>query len=111
MNYRMNVPSLAVIDMPDLSYQPSEFALISACVKPRMLADVKLEQFRNTSFPMLLTESGIVIDVNGQKANAAFPIFVTPFSIVTDVKLKHHPNAVSPMLVTEFGIVIDVNWH
>ena len=64
MNYRVNVPSLAVIDMPDLSYQPSEFALISACVKPRMLADVKLEQFSNALCPILVTELGIVIDVN-----------------------------------------------
>ena len=64
MNYRMNVPSLAVIDIPVLRPQDEAFALICACVKPRMLADSKLEQFRNTSSPMLLTESGIVIDVN-----------------------------------------------
>ena len=64
MNYRVNVPSLAVIDMPVLRPQDEAFALICACVNPRMLADVKSEQFRNTSFPMLLTELGIVIDVN-----------------------------------------------
>ena len=41
MNYRVNVPSLDVIDIPDLRHHFEAFALICASVKPRMLADVR----------------------------------------------------------------------
>ena len=63
MNYRVNVPSLAVIDIPVLRPQDEAFALICACVNPNMLIDVKLLHLLNAFSPMLDTELGIVIDV------------------------------------------------
>jgi hypothetical protein len=84
---------------------------------------------------MLVTELGIVIGGNksGHPKNALVPILVTEFGIVTDVNVSHPWNTLVPMLVnnglvgsvtdnkesqflnafvpilvTELGIVIDV---
>ena len=62
MNYRVNSPSLAVIDILDLRPQFEAFALICASVKPRMLADARLEQSLNTYFPILVMLLGIIND-------------------------------------------------
>jgi hypothetical protein len=47
--------------------------------------------------------------VNPEYANALELIIVTESGIVIDVKLEQPLNALSPILVTELGIVIDVN--
>ena len=58
---------------------------------------------------MLVTESGILIDVKLEHLKNAFsPMIVTEFGISTDVKLEHSLNAFKPMLVTELPIVTDV---
>ena len=65
----------------------------------------------NTLYPIIVTELGIVIDVNMEQSwNAEEPILVTcEVGVnVTDVKPVHHWNVVEPRLVTKVGIVIDV---
>ena len=50
---------------------------------------------------MLVTPSGIVIDVSPEQLeNAQSPMLVTPSGIVTDVRPEQLSNAYSPMLVT-----------
>ena len=73
-----------------------------------ILIDVKPWQLANAPYPMLVTESEIVTEVKELQANADFPMRVTEFGIVIDVKPVYE-NAEFPMLVTEFGIVIEVN--
>lgn len=43
-----------------------------------------------------------------QSIKALFPILVTESGIVIEVRLVQFQNAWSPILVTEFGIVIEV---
>ena len=51
----------------------------------------------------------IVTVVNPELLNALLPILVTELGIVIDVNPVQPKNAVGPILVTELGIVIDVN--
>ena len=109
MNYRVNSPSLAVIDIPDLRPQFEAFALICASVKPSMLADVRLRQPKNAEVPMLVTLDGIVTEVRLlQPLNADSPMFFTLDGIVMEVKLLQPENAAYPILVTLLEIVTDV---
>ena len=109
-------------------------------VLPRVIAVVEdiitfvNPELENAPTPILVTELGIVIDVNKvQLLNAPTPILVTEFGIVIDVnevqllnKLltilpsdevgvnitfanEVHPSNAASRLVTEDGIVIDVN--
>ena len=76
---------------------------------PVNVIDVKLIQKRNAPTPILVTESGIVIDVKLELRNASSPILVTELGIVIDVKLEQLRNALPLILVTEFPVnVIDV---
>ena len=50
-----------------------------------------------------------VLFVNPEFKNALSPTLVTELGIVTDVNEEHDENASSSIVVTEFGIVIDVN--
>ena len=69
----------------------------------------RLGQAPNAFEPTVVTEAGIVIDVNPELLNAYEPMDVTEFGIVTDPNEVHPLNTPSPMVVTEFGIVTDVN--
>ena len=79
-----------------------------------MVIDANLEQFWNALESILLTrEVGVnVTDVKlEQNWNAFCPILdpIVVLAMVTDDKLKHEMNALVPMLVTDSGMVIDVN--
>ena len=49
-----------------------------------------------------------LIDAKPAYENAPEPMLVTLSGIVIEVKLVHHENTLSPMLVTLSGIVIEV---
>ena len=58
--------------------------------------------------PILVTESGRIIETRAVLLKAWSPILVTESDMVIDVKLEQPSKADSPILVTESGIVIDV---
>ena len=71
-----------------------------------IVIDVSPEQPEKALAPMVVTLSGIVIAVSPeQPENADSPIFVTLFGIVIDVNPKQPEKADSTMLVTLSGIV------
>ena len=78
-------------------------------VLAEILAEIEiLKQLRNASAPMLVTLSGIVIDVRlVQPQNAPAPILVTLSGIVIALRLLQLENAASPILVTLLGIVTE----
>ena len=51
-----------------------------------MIIDVSDEQPSNAEPPMLVTESGMLIDVNRQPWNAWSPIFITELGIMVDLQ-------------------------
>ena len=58
--------------------------------------------------PMLFSDSGILTFVRfSHFAKASFPILVTEFGMVTEVNIAPS-NALSPILLTELGIVTDL---
>ena len=64
------------------------------------ITDIRIEQFLNALFPMLVTESGIVIVVKlVQVPDEPFPMLVTESGIVILIKLVQLLNAVSQMIV------------
>ncbi len=66
-------------------------------------------EFLNTSFPIFVTLSGIMIEVKAEQSpNAPSSIFVTLSGIVIDVKAEQSLNIPSSIFVTLSGIVIDV---
>ena len=70
---------------------------------------VRLSQQAKTPPSMLVTLSGIVMDVrleHSQKAES--PMLVTLLGIVMDARLEQRAKAEEPMLVTLSGIVMDV---
>lgn len=96
-----------------------------------MVAWVRLEQPVNADEPILVTDSGIIMDVKPepekvdssivsielgkvievrleQPVNADEPILVTELGIITDVSSSQPLNADEPILVTELGILMDV---
>ena len=52
---------------------------------------------------------GIMIEESAEFLNASFPIEVTESGIVIDASLMHQLNASFPIEVTESGMVIDVS--
>src|ERR1035437_2680066 len=67
----------------------------------------KLVQPENSSFPMLVTPSGMLKLVRLlQPLNASSPMRVTLLGIVTLVRLVHIQNAISPILVTGRPLVV-----
>lgn len=85
----------------------------------------------NADEPILVTDSGIIMDVKPdsrkvppsivsielgkvievrleQPVNADEPILVTELGIITDVSSSQPRNADEPILVTELGILMDV---
>ena len=61
----------------------------------------------NADAPIVVTESGISIEVNfSQPLNALFPIVVTEFGILMSFKPLQPMNELSPMVVTELGITV-----
>jgi hypothetical protein len=68
--------------------------------------DVRLEQPKNASSPMLVTLLGITMLLNlPQFWNTKSPMLGTPLPIVALVRLEQEANASSPMLVTLPGIM------
>lgn len=64
----------------------------------------------NAQFPILVTDSGIVISFSVvQCENAPLPMVVTESGIVTEVRLLQFENEYSPMLFTESGIVMELS--
>ena len=59
---------------------------------------------------MLVTESGIVIELGLVLANALLPMLVTEFEIVIELRFVHEEKEKSPMLVTESEIVIELRF-
>jgi len=66
------------------------------------LISFKLEQPSKASFPIIVTESGIVIDLsNSHSLKVLSPILVTESGIVMDSSELHHSNVDSSISVTE----------
>jgi len=55
----------------------------------KKVTDVNDEQSKNALTPMLVTLSGMVIDVNDERSNALAPMLVTPSGMVIDVNDEH----------------------
>ena len=63
----------------------------------------------NAHNPILVTLSGIVIDVKQeQPKNVQSPILITPSGIIIEVKPEQFINALFSICVTLLGIVIEV---
>ena len=74
-----------------------------------MLSLFSFVQPLNALFPMLVTESGMVMDVRErQPSNALSTIIVTEFPRFTEVREPQRPNAAFPMLVAEFSMVTEI---
>ena len=83
-----------------VAYQPVVFLNVTL---------VRLLQLLKQLFPILLTLSGIVIDVKlVHLKKAESPILVTLFPMVIAVKFWQFPKVLYPILVTLFPMVIDV---
>ena len=71
--------------------------------------EVNIKQLSKAPLPILVTELGILIEVNPVLKNAPPPILVTELGIVMEVNLPEPANVCSLILVTESGILIEVN--
>ena len=58
--------------------------------------------------PNVVSEAGIVSEVNGDESNASLPMLITELPNVSDVR-DAPQKAQSPMAVTKFGIVSEVS--
>ena len=69
----------------------------------------KLSQPKNTDSPSEMTLSVIQADLRPSHCqNAAEPMLVTPFGMLTDVKAEYE-NALSPIVLRLVGKVIDLS--
>ena len=74
----------------------------------RMYIDCSVLQPRNASFPIAVTESGMLIDCRAvQPENAPFPIVVTESGMSIDCSALQQENALFPISVTESGMSMD----
>jgi hypothetical protein len=71
------------------------------------VTEFNLSHNKNAPFPIVVTELGIVIDVNPDCLNVSIPILVRDVESVTDDKLVHPKNVPFPILVTVFPINTD----
>jgi len=70
---------------------------------------VNAEHEVNALTPILVTELGMMIEINPDPLNAPEPILIRDVESVTSVNAEHEVNASAPILSTELGSVIEVN--
>ena len=74
----------------------------------RHVTDVRPEHLEKAQLPMLVTFSGIVMDVSPEQRKASTPMLVTLLGIVIDVRPEQSEKAEDPILVTLLGIITEV---
>lgn len=70
---------------------------------------MRLVQPLNANEPILVTDSGIIMDVKPEPEKVLLSIVSIELGKVIEVRLVQPLNADEPILVTELGIITDVS--